>query len=271
MSQVLKHGARRRRPGPFPPQSRQNLRRRAGAASRAQPVPFQPPVRDRTSLAGATAPRRGGSSALQAALPRLTCCGHRGSEPVPARPRARRSDLQDLWERPLLLHLGTDSPLVRLEICSVASHIPYFKRPERFLESFWVVLRAFPIGDKNKRKSDGNRSKVSTLVGTPPSAKKCKVPFLKKKIRKENCTLTTCASPFRLRSGRSRGPRADHLQDDASEGSPTRISSPWVRKKVGGGSRVMQMWVVAAGFGLRPPASLRGEASTGGERGRRDS
>lgn len=81
----------------------------------------------------------------------------------------------------------------------------------------------------------------------------------------ESGVLTTCASPLRLRSCRSRGPRADHRQDDASEGSPTLISS-LVREERGGG-RVMQIEVPAVGLGLRSPTSPRGEAPTRGRRG----
>lgn len=80
----------------------------------------------------------------------------------------------------------------------------------------------------------------------------------------ESRVLTTCASPLRLRSGRSRGPRADHRQDDASEGSPTLISS--LGREEGGG-RVMQIEVPAVGLGLRPPTRPRGEAPTRGRRG----
>lgn len=71
--------------------------------------------------------------------------------------------------------------------------------------------------------------------------------------------LTTCASPFRLRSGRSRGPRADHRQDDASEGSPTLISSLGREER---GGRVMQIEVPVVGLRLLSPTSPRGEAPT---------
>lgn len=81
---------------------------------------------------------------------------------------------------------------------------------------------------------------------------------------RNSSVLTTCASPLRLRSCRSRGPRADHRQDDASEGSPTLISS-LVREERGG--RVMQIEVPAVGLGLRSPTSPRGEAPTRGRRG----
>ena len=87
--------------------------------------------------------------------------------------------------------------------------------------------------------------------------------------RKESCTLTTCAGPLRLRSGRSCGPRADHRQDDASEGSPTRISSPESERRGGGGPNYANM---GRGSGARvtAPAGLRGKAPTGGKRRRRD-
>lgn len=79
--------------------------------------------------------------------------------------------------------------------------------------------------------------------------------------RRNSRALTTCASPLRLRSGQSRGPRADHRQDDASEGSPTLISS--LGREERGGCRVMQIEIRAVGLRLPgPPSSPRGEAPT---------
>lgn len=92
--------------------------------------------------------------------------------------------------------------------------------------------------------------------------------FLKKKKRrkrKESRILTTCASPLRLCSGGSRGPRADHLQDDASEGSPTRISSPESERSEG------ELNYANVGCGSKTrvtaPAGLRGEAPTSASAG----
>lgn len=127
-------------------------------------------------------------------------------------------------------------------------------------------VRSFPIGDENKRERERNRSHLDISGRYPTLCKQTgQVLFLRKKEAKESRALTTCASPLRLRSGQSRGPRADHRQDDASEGSPTLISS--LGRKEGGGP-VMQMQVPAVGLELRPPASPRGAAPTGGRRGR---
>ena len=78
--------------------------------------------------------------------------------------------------------LGTASPLVRLEICSAASHIPDFKRPETIWESFWLVLRALfqsEIKIKGKRKEIVAR--LATLYIPHPRQKYAKSRFLKRK------------------------------------------------------------------------------------------
>lgn len=90
-------------------------------------------------------------------------------------------------------------------------------------------------------------------MGVPPSEKPCKALFRRERGEKKGRSsraLTTCASPLLLRSGQSRGPLADHRQDDASEGSPTLISSLGREER---GGRVMQIEVLRGGAQVTVP------------------
>lgn len=144
--------ARRRLPAPCRPsagQARDEAWGQPPGPGAALPSPGSGTARTSWGLGRrrTTAPRRGGSAELQAALPQLTCRGRSRSrsrsEPAPARPRTRRSEPPGGPGRPLPLHLGAISTPARRGVCfPVARHIPDFKRPEKFGESFSLVLRA---------------------------------------------------------------------------------------------------------------------------------
>lgn len=240
----------------FPPPKQPRPGTVRGTASRARPCPSPRPARTAPASWGrglprATAPRRGGSAALQAALPPLTCRG----EPAPARPRARGG--QGPGAAVSGLSSSSRAPLLPQPASKLAGHLPDLKHPEKFWESLLLALRAlFQLEIKNKRGKEGSRGKISTLGSTPTLDKNVKSSrFFKKRRIKESCTLTTCASPLRLRSGQSCGPRADHRQDDASEGSPTRISSPESERVGGWGTELCKYgsWQRGSGYGPRRP------------------
>lgn len=162
------------------------------------------------------------------------------------------------------------SPHASRESCSPGNgHRPDLKRPKANLGKFLDrAVRALLSNWGSNSKGTGEKAQRGwNLYRCPTLYKNPAKPCLETGERKEeieNRVLTTCASPLRLRSGRSLGPRADHRQDDASEGSPTLISSLGREE---GGSRVMQIEVPAVGLGLQPPTSPRGEAPTRGRRG----
>lgn len=119
------------------------------------------------------------------------------------------------------------SPHANRESCSPGnSHRPDFKCPKANMGKFLDRAMRALLSDWESN-SKGKLTEGGTSIGVPPSAKPLQslVPKLGEKEEIESSVLTTCASPLRLRSCRSRGPRADHRQDDASEGSPTLISS----------------------------------------------
>lgn len=107
--------SRRHLLGPFSPQCCQGLGWKTGLTSRPGLTLSRPGAGTAAASWGprrarATAPRRGGSAALQAALLTLTCRGCSRSEPAPARPRARMSGTQGGPAQLLILHASAASP-----------------------------------------------------------------------------------------------------------------------------------------------------------------
>lgn len=115
--------ARRHLLGPFPPQCRQGLGWNTRVTSRpgltlSRPGAGTAPASCGPRRARATAPRRGGSAALQAAFLTLTCRGCSRSEPARARPRARMPGTRGGPEQLLILHASAASPPGRCEMFS---------------------------------------------------------------------------------------------------------------------------------------------------------
>lgn len=116
-----------------------------------------------------------------------------------------------------------------------------FKRPKALsgkVSRSRCARSPFQLGIKFKGDGRECSARVEPLWVSHPLKNPAKPCFEARRGGREgrnSRALTTCASPFRLRSGRSRGPRADHRQDDASEGSPTLISSLGREERGGSG------------------------------------